>query len=107
VPTFINTVAFGRRPRCDAGLSPRAAEAGPSRLIPRIGLDLLHVPRDHFLLRNRRLLVLADGDARRRSLQELARPCTGGDHEFERIGKFAAINHEKVLTMVSTAPHMR
>src|SRR5690348_3764802 len=55
--------------------------------------DLLHRPGDDFGLRDRRLLVIADLDARRRSGEELARARARGDHEFERVLKLGAINH--------------
>src|SRR5712691_8469044 len=70
-------------------------------------LDLFYGLRDHFLLRDRRLLVLADRDAGRRPGEELARAGAGGDDEFERILELAAVNHENVLTMRSASPRIR
>src|SRR5713226_5800981 len=58
----------------------------------RFRLELLDPVGDDFLLRDRGLLVLADGDARRRSGEELTRARAGGDHELERVGQLASIN---------------
>ena len=66
-------------------------------------LDLLHLLRDDFTLRDGGLLVIADVDARRRSGKQLARARAGGDHEFERVGQLAAVNHVNVLTMFSAS----
>src|SRR5262252_865555 len=68
-----------------------------------LGLDLLDRPGDDFLLRDRRLLVIGDIHARRRSVEQLARTSAGGDDELERIRELAAIDHENVLTMRSAS----
>src|SRR5215467_12111669 len=84
-----------------------------TRLMPllvergRCAVDLFDRFRDHFLLRDRRLLVIADLDARNRSGEELAGAGARGDDEFERIRELAAIDHENVLTMLSASPCIR
>src|SRR5262245_11827204 len=72
-----------------------------------VGLDLLDRPGDDFLLSDRRLLVIGDVDARRRSVEELAGAGAGGDDELERIRELAAIDHENVLTIPSASPCIR
>src|SRR4026209_982496 len=76
-------------------------------ILLRRGLDLLDRLRDDFLPRDGGLLVLADRDARRRYGQELARPGAGGHDELERVGQFAAIDHQNVLTMASACARIR
>src|SRR5437660_364928 len=74
---------------------------------PILLLDLLNLSGHHFGLRDRRLLVLADHHARRRSSDQLPGTGAGGDDELERIGELAAINHgvrapfKNELTIVS------
>src|SRR4029079_6761073 len=62
-----------------------------------VGFDLLDLLGDDLALRNRRLLVLADLDARLRAIEQLTGPGTGGHDKLERVGKFAAVNHMNSL----------
>src|SRR5438876_2926725 len=55
--------------------------------------DLLHGLGDDFLLGDGRLLVFAGNDARGGPGKKLTRAGAGGNHEFERVGQFASINH--------------
>src|SRR5689334_8889069 len=73
----------------------------------RLGLDLLDRAGGDLLLRDGRLLVLADRDPRRRAGQQLPRPRPGGHDEFEGVRELAAIDHENVLTIVSASPCIR
>src|SRR5438132_9336189 len=56
-------------------------------------VDLLHLFGDHFLLRDRGLLVFARGDARHRSRHQLTRAGAGSDDEFERVRELASVDH--------------
>src|SRR4029453_14319198 len=70
-------------------------------------LDLFNGLRNHFMLCDGRLLVLADFDARRRTGEELPGAGAGSDNEFERIRELAAVNHVKVLIIVSAPGRIR
>src|SRR5881394_3932172 len=70
-------------------------------------VDLFYSLRHHFLGGDGGLLVLADGDARRRAGQQLARTRAGRDDELERVGQLGTVNHAKVLTMVSAPARIR
>src|SRR5437762_13749192 len=79
----------------------------PDSTVYGLEVHLLHCLRHHFLLRDRCRLVLAGGDAWRRSVEQLPRPRAGRHDELERVAKSGAINHEKVLTMVSASSRIR
>src|SRR5260221_14479739 len=57
--------------------------------------------RDDLLLGERGLLVLAGGDPRRRSRQQLTRPRAGGDNEFEGVRQLASIDHGSLQSIHS------
>src|SRR5262245_16594614 len=88
-------------------VTPRATSAMTSVGVGRFGGNLFDRLGHHFALRDGGLLVVADFDAGRRSGQELAGAGAGRDDELERILELAAVNHEKVLLIVSASTRIR